>query len=73
MYKKINKVTAKKMFLEGIAIRLATSKVNPMSMFGVTIRKTTEETEQEFDKKINEFAYYNCNAELGQRVCYYVE
>jgi len=34
---------------------------------------TYKELDAHFDKFINEFAYYNCNSELGNRVHYYME
>lgn len=79
-YKKVNKATARKMYNNGITIFLLPCKVRDcfadgshewlkpceISLF------TSEESENKFDRKVNAFEYYNCNAELGYYAHFFV-
>lgn len=74
-YKRVNKPTARKMYNCGITILLLPCKVRfdnewvkPYSMSLMT----SEETENRFDRAVNTYEYYNCNAELGYYASYYV-
>lgn len=72
---KINKPTAKKLFMEGVEIIVCMDKTNPLSMFASRIQKGRYECNDlaDFEKFLNSFHYYNSNSELGRRICYYVE
>ena len=78
-FKRVSKVTARKLFDEGIIVRIAPCKVNielhekynslfPGFYFDIS-RKTHGSN---FDKIVNEYAYYKCNYELGYYLAYYI-
>lgn len=79
-FKRVNKPTARKMYNLGEEIYLLPCKV-PMRTYPdssfiqpVKISKATSTTNaNHFDRTVNEFEYYNCNAELGYYAHYYVE
>ena len=82
-YKKVTKITARKMFNYGITLFLIPCKVNPKYAFDnaskviyvnpVVIRKSLdEEIDEEFDKLVNNYEYYNCNSGIGRYAHYYV-
>lgn len=81
-YKKINKPTARKMYNHGFSIFLVPCKcrfVDPESdeKSWVTPVKISildcEEEQNKFDRTVNAFEYYNCNAELGYYPAFYVK
>lgn len=84
-YKRVNKPTARKMYNKGCNILLLPCKVSDSVITGVPhdfdwikpveISKNTCDTSidiNKFDRTINEFEYYNCNAELGYYAHYFV-
>lgn len=79
-YKKINKPTARKMYNCGHPVLLLPCNVSDEAVEGksdwikpVTISIfDTEEDSNKFDRTVNSYAYYNCNAELGYYPHYYV-
>ena len=82
-YKKINKPIARKMFNNGITIYLLPCKVSEMALNSdietwghpVSINITKDQLDSKhnkFDRAINEYCFYNCNAELGYYPHYYV-
>lgn len=72
--KKITKTEVKRiMKKEGnIRVGLLPCKMSPN---GVWMSPTwlTISSVEELDKWINEYSYYNCNAETGKRVSYYLD
>ena len=81
-YKRVNKPTARKMFNMGCSILLLPCKVNDSIVFEenyggffqpITINITTcGHDSNKFDRTINEVEYYNCNAEVGYYLHYFV-
>lgn len=80
-YKKVNKPTARKLYYEGISIYLIPCKVSEVCLDDtqktwvkpcIINMFTTDESENKFDRAVNNFEYYNCNAELGYYARYYV-
>lgn len=74
-YKRINKPTARRMFNMGYSIFLTPCKTGLMSKFIQPVAislATCEHTGNKFDRTVNNFEYYNCNAELGYYAHYYV-
>lgn len=68
-----NKGTARKLFREGMTIYLFPCKANidsPWWNGGVPISQKDEDT---FDHLVNNFEWYNCNAEVGYYAHYYVK
>lgn len=79
-YKKVNKPTARKMYRQGCSILLLPCKVNDSAVNGsspwvkpVTINiNTCTHDANKFDRSVNDYEYYNCNAELGYYSHYFV-
>lgn len=74
--KKISKTQAKKLYLTFKPFIMCPSKANPDSMFAVRIDEHTNHdfvTEENFEKLVNEFRYYNCNTEMGRGINFYIE
>lgn len=79
-YKRITKPVARKMYNEGYDISLIPCCVSSRVLGGnhlwlkpVTLNiKDCEYTENKFDRMVNDFEYYNCNAELGYYPHYFV-
>lgn len=79
-YKKINKPLARRMYNMGYSVYLLPCKVNEVvltikdAMIQPVIISFFESKfeENKFDRTVNEFEYYNCNAELGYYAHYYV-
>jgi len=71
---KVNKTQARKMYEQGKSLYLLPSKVgfclNAPFMAPYEISKQSCNNE-DFDKIVNTYAYYNCNQELGRTVSYY--
>ena len=79
-YKRVNKVTARKMYNYGCSITLLPCKINESALDGsysfiepVTINmvKCTYDYNK-FDRVVREYEYYNCNAESGYYPHFYV-
>lgn len=69
---RINKTQARKLYNEGVAIRVVPCKVAPTSnLFGARIKK--DEENKDFDNVVNSVQFYQCNYETGYRLHYYVE
>ena len=75
-----NKATARKMFYSGITIYVLPCKVSESALdcnswiqpaiFDITRNALGQENK--FDRLVNEYTYYNCNAEVGYYPHYYV-
>ena len=79
-YKRINKPTARKMYNHGCDILLRPCKVNDSVVEGnhpwvkpgtINIEECKHDSNK-FDRTVNEYEYYNCNAELGYYSHYFV-
>ena len=69
-YESVNRQKAKRLFNEGKVIFLCPSKTNPCSMFGNIC--SIEKNDETFEQIENAFSYYNCNAETGKRITFYI-
>lgn len=65
---RIKKSMARKLFEEGKSVIFCANNMRPE--FGVMISK--EDGYNKFDTVVASFSYYNCNAECGWRVAYYI-
>lgn len=79
-YKRVNKPTARKMYNHGSSILLLPCKVSDSAVDGshhwvkpVTINiSDCKHDANKFDRTVNDYEYYNCNAELGYYALYFV-
>lgn len=76
-YKRVTKPIARKMFREGCSIMLLPCNsyidFNNPWVKPVTINiKDCKHEANKFDRTVNEYEYYNCNAELGYYAHYFV-
>lgn len=79
-YKRITKPIARKMYNHGISILLLPCNVIDSIVDGshpwlkpITISLfTSEDDSNKFDRAVNAYEYYNCNAELGYYSHYFV-
>lgn len=65
--KKINKITAHKMWLVGESFFAVPCKLNPM-IASTPVNPTCDN----FEKWYNEFCYYHCSPRAGKYVHFYV-
>lgn len=81
-YKKVTKPTARKLFNSGTPVYLLPSKVNAFIVFDrnykgaiqpVVISHKEDDGENQFDRTVNEFEYYNCNSEMGYYAHYFIK
>ena len=81
-YKKVTKPTARKLFNSGTPVYLLPSKVNAFMVFDnndkgfiqpVVISYKEDRGENQFDRTVNEFEYYNCNSEMGYYAHYFIK
>ena len=72
--KRINMTQARKMYNEGTSIYLLPSKAVPGSIWIFPVKISHDiQAQCDFDTKVNAYRYYNCTAETGKRVHFYVE
>ena len=77
-YRRINKRVAKRLFTEGVTVRVLPCKANPHSPWwhgGACWNPAyiKENTSKDFDEMVSAFIYYNCNHEVGYYPAFYVE
>lgn len=71
--KKVNKSVARKAFNNGEIVHVVPCKANPASMwFRDSMIVISKLRTPDFDAIVEKFQYYNCNAQLGKRVAYYI-
>ena len=72
--KRINMTQARKMYNEGTSIYLLPSKAVPGSIWILPVKISRDESNpHDFDGEVNAYRYYNCTAETGKRVHFYIE
>ena len=78
-FKKINKVQARKLYNNNKNVYIITCKIynNYNNVWIQHIKLNKEEYieknyENDFDKIINNFEFYNCNTELGKYTSFYI-
>ena len=67
---RVNKATAKRFFSRGVAIWLQSNKLGFCSMWHDPA--IIHQAGGEFEKQLNQYIYYNCNAEIGRYPHYYI-
>lgn len=72
--KHINMTQARKLYNEGTSIYLLPSKAVPDSIWIFPVKISHDvQAQDDFDAKINAYHYYNCTAETGKRIHFYIE
>lgn len=69
--KKINKTVARKLFNSKKPVIIIPCKCHPGGVW-FTGFEMENDGSRSFDQFVNEFTYYNCNSELGNRPAFYV-
>ena len=69
---KVNKPTARKLYRRGCEIHLLPCKVRLNNEWVSPIAISLETHKDTFDRVVNQYEFYNCNAELGYYAHYYV-
>ena len=69
---RVNKAIARKMYRNGCEIKLLPCKVRLDNEWVSPIAISLETHHDTFDRVVNQYEYYNCNAELGYYSAYYV-
>lgn len=74
-YKRISKAKARKLFADGMEIRITPCKVNiDHDRYGISFDISKElNADYDFNKLIDMCTYYNCNYELGYYLAYYIK
>lgn len=75
VYKRVDKRVARKEFNAGRVVHLTTSRAYPGSLVGscdIQLPQTPDQFDT-FDNYVNNFKFYNCNAEMGNNINYYIE
>ena len=74
MMKRISMAQARKLYSEGIDIYLLPSKAEPGSIWILPIKISKDgQTHSDFDTKANAYRYYNCTAETGKYIHFYIK
>lgn len=83
-YKKVNKTQARKLYFNGCPIMLLPCKINinnalsdkswvkPIKISFIPETSYLDYNTSQFDFKVSDYEYFNCNTETGRYVCYYV-
>ena len=70
---RVNKTRAEKLFKGGETILFIPCKLNPTSPWSIGVEVNTNSTDCSFNELCNAITYYNCNAETGKYLAYYVK
>ena len=74
MMKRISMAQARKLYSEGADIYLLPSKAVPGSVWILPIKISKDgQTHSDFDTKTNAYRYYNCTAETGKYIHFYIK
>ena len=73
MYQKITMAKARTLYAACRDFIMVPSKMRPDSFMACHAKRFEDVTEAPFDAVINSFRYYNCTAETGKRVAFYVK
>lgn len=83
-YIQVNKSRARKLFNKGVPVYLLASKVNAYYAFDIEsktqgiitpcmVQYKKDEVENQFDRAVMYFEYYNCNSEMGYYAHYFIK
>ena len=71
--KRISMTRARKLYAHGEHIYLMPSKAVPGSIWILPVRISHDDYDpRDFDAEVNAYRYYNCTAETGKRVHFYI-
>ncbi len=72
---RITKTKARSLYENGNAVLFIPCKLNPKSPWGLGMweHKDHDGQYESFDALCNHYEYYNCNAETGSYIAFYVE
>lgn len=70
-YHRIDKRAAETAYNNGWTIVFCPCNIRPDSSYGLAIDMNIAQTETSFEKLLNNFEYYNCNAETGYYTAFY--
>ena len=71
MMTQINKTVARKLYNEGKTFWMTACNMRPEC--GILINSAHREYDEDFNKLVNTFVYYNCNNETGRYPRYYID
>lgn len=71
MMTQINKTVARKLYNEGKTFWMTACNMRPEC--GILINSAHREYDEDFNKLVNAFVYYNCNNETGRYPRYYID
>ena len=69
--KRISMATARRLFNNGVEIYMLPSKVTVGNIW--ILPANPHKGDSSFEAHVNEYRYYNCSAETGKRVHFYIE
>lgn len=69
--KRISMATARRLFNKGIEIYMLPSKVAVENIW--ILPANLHKGDSSFDVQVNAYRYYNCSAETGNRIHFYIE
>jgi hypothetical protein len=72
IWNRVPKSVAQKAFEKGQSVILCPVEMNPASPWGVSALVDKETAESDFERVVNAFEYYNCHAESGRYVKFFV-
>ena len=72
--KRVTMTQARKLYNKGNKVYLMPSKAVPGSIWILPTRiSMSDHDPRTFDSEVNAYRYYNCTAETGKRVHFYIE
>lgn len=71
MMTQINKSAARKLYNQGKTFWMTACNMRPEC--GILINSAHREYDEDFNKLVNAFIYYNCNNETGRYPRYYID
>lgn len=70
--KRVNKPTARRLFMDGQSVTICPCNMRPIGIWGMGAVISKKEADDTFDRIVNAFEYYNCNAETGYYASFYI-
>lgn len=71
-FERVNKTVARRLYNHGMTIYVCAVNVNPNGALGA-IPVNNKDGFSSFDGMVNGAEYYNCNAECGRYLAYYLK
>ena len=72
--KRVNRRTAERLYNSGVAVGLCPCKMDPENPYFNMLAwvNNSIESDKSFESLCNAFSWYNCNAETGRYIAFYV-